>query len=407
MSYAVDAAVPIAESERTGVIDALRGFALLGVLLANLISFVVFPMPSAIIEQASAGPMNHYYELFVNVFIDNKFITLFSLLFGYGFGVLMDRLTLKGVNATVFYFRRMMILFALGFVHIFFWWGEILHIYSVCGLVMLLFRSASNRSLLIWATFLMLVPYIIVRYLMIQIKAFDPALSEPIYARYLGESLRPGWTSVFAANWNLHQYIYVQCIYEWVELTQALSRFLIGYWILRMGVLTNLNASYPVIKRTLYWCGATAVIYIIETAWFNLTHPRINDTAIKLLIGGANRIGVLSLSLTYACLIALWYHRQSGSRMLTGFRYVGMMSLTNYLTHTIIYVLLLHGVGWGMMGKLTTIETCYIGLTIFLIQVLVSMYWFKRYRYGPAEWLWRQLSYGKHFPIRKQAGARQ
>ncbi|HTF18460.1 MAG TPA: DUF418 domain-containing protein [Chryseolinea sp.] len=403
MSYAPHAAVPIAERERTGVVDALRGFALLGVLLANLISFVVFPMPKAVIEQASAGPLNHYYELLVTIFIDNKFVTLFSLLFGYGFGVLMDRVAAKGIDATTFYFRRMAILFALGFVHIFFWWGEILHIYSICGLLMLFFRNAGNRSLLASAAFLLLVPYIAIRYLMIQLKAFDPAISEAIYAHYLEDSLRPGLSSVLVANWNVHLYIYVQCIYEWVELTQALSKFLMGYWVLRVGILTDLRVNRLLIKRALYVCGAVAVIYTMETAWFNIMHPKINGTAIKLLIGGANRIGILSLSLTYACLISLWYDRRSGSRILKGFRFVGMMSLTNYLTHTVIYVILLHGIGWGMMGKLSIIETLYIGLFIYPIQVAISVYWLKRYRYGPVEWVWRQLSYGKHFPIRKPA----
>ena len=401
MSYASDAAVPIAESERAGVVDALRGFALLGVLLANLISFVTFPMPKAVIEQASIGPLNHYYELLVRVFIDNKFVTLFSLLFGYGFGVLMERLTAKGIDATAFYVRRMIILFIMGFIHIFFWWGEILDIYSICGLLMLLFRNASNRSLLIWAAFLMLVPYTIVRYLMIEIKAFDPAISEPIYARYLDESLRHGLSSVLAANWNIHQYIYVQCIYEWIELTQALSRFLIGYWILRLGILTNPGVNVPAIKRALYCCSPVAALYIIETTWFNIAHPKIDVTAIRLVISGLNRIGILSLSLTYACLIVLCYHRSSGSRILGGLRYVGVMSLTSYLTHTVIYVILLHGIGLGMMGKLTIVQTLYLGLAIFPIQIVLSWYWLNRYSYGPIEWIWRQLSYGKRVPIRK------
>ncbi|MGC3944899.1 MAG: DUF418 domain-containing protein [Chryseolinea sp.] len=393
--------LPIAEAERNGVVDALRGFALLGVLLANLISFVTFTMPQAVIDRATSGPANHIYELLMRILIDNKFVTLFSLLFGYGFGVLMDRVAAKGLDAAPFYIRRMSILLALGFIHIFFWWGEILHIYAICGLLMLFFRKVSNKGLLIWAFTLLLIPYLIVRYVMVQIKAFDPEMAEVVYQHYLDLALKTDLASVLDANWNIHQYIYVQCIYEWIELTQALSKFLIGYYILRVGTLNNIHLNASIIRRTLYWCGSIAFIYMAETTWYFATSPKIESTILKISLQAFNRIGVLSLSFTYACLIALWYHWRPGGYILNAFRYVGMMSLTNYLCHTIIYVAVLHGIGLALMGKLTAIQTLYIGLIVYAVQIAVSIGWLKRYRYGPVEWIWRQLSYWRRFPIRK------
>lgn len=397
--------LPIAETERHGVVDALRGFALLGVLLANLISFVSFTMPQAVINRATSGVLNHNYELFMRLFIDNKFVTLFSLLFGYGFGVLMDRIAARGIDAIPFYVRRMGLLLLLGFIHVFFWWGEILHVYATCGLLMLLFRRVSNNGLIIWAGFLMLAPYLIIRYVMIQIKAFDPVVSETIYQHYLDRSLQPDLYSVIVANWNIHQYIYVQCIYEWVELTQALSKFLIGYWVLRIGVLKDLEQSQAIIRRVLYFCAPIAVVYLSESAWYFIATPVIKSTILKMSIQAFNRVGVLSLSVTYTCLIALWYRRRPGAFLLKGFRYVGMMSLTNYLSHTVVYVFLLHGIGLGLMGDLTTIETLYAGLVIYAAQAALSTWWLKRYRYGPVEWVWRQLSYWRKFPIRKTVPA--
>jgi uncharacterized protein len=393
--------LPIAQQERTGVVDALRGFALLGVVLANLISFFTFVMPAAIIEQATSGPVNHYYELFFTVFIDNKFITLFSLLFGYGFGVLMERVAAKGIDVTVFYARRMIILLAAGFVHIFFWWGEILHAYAICGLLMMLFRNAGNRALLGWAAFLMLVPSLVVRYLMIKTKAFDPAISEGIYAHYLETALRPDFFSILKANWHLHRYVYVQCLAEWADLLQIMSKLLIGYWVLRRGFLQRLHDHVPHIRRTLLWCAPFAALYVMETAWFFEFHPKVRGLPLRLMLYDLNRIGVLALSLCYGCLLALWYHQRPDAGVLKGFRYVGMMSLSNYLTHTLIYVILLHGIGFGLMGKLTAIETLLVGLAIYIFQVLLSRCWLTRFRYGVAEWVWRQLSYGKRFPLRK------
>lgn len=393
---------PILPQERTASVDVLRGFALLGVVIANLISFASFVMPAALIEQATAGRINHIYETLFTVLVDNKFVTLFSLLFGYGFGVLIERLKQKGVQPVRFYSWRMLLLLIAGSLHIFLWWGEILHIYAVCGLCMLLFMNASDRNLLLWAAFFMLGASLFVRYMMIRTGAFDPAISEGIYAAYLETSLRPDVASVFKANWQLHEYIYVQCLAEWTELCQAMSKFLIGYWVLRKGILTHTEKRGLYIRRTLPIAAPVALLYIIQTTWFIEFHPKVKHLALRLLIYDFVRIGVLALTLTYCALLVMWYHRKPGSLILQGFRYVGMMSLTNYLMHTLAYVFLLHGVGLGWMGRLNVVETLGVGLAIYAFQIFFSTWWLRHFRFGPAEWVWRQLSYRQWIDIRKK-----
>lgn len=254
---------PIEQSRRTPSVDVLRGFALLGVVIANLISFFTFVMPETVIKQATSGPVNHYYEWLFTVFIDNKFITLFSLLFGYGFGILIERAKSNGLDPVHFYTRRMLILLAAGLIHVFLWWGEILHTYAICGLLMLLFMNASNKNLLRWAMVFMLVLPLPVRYFMITTKAFDPAVSEGVYTRYLELSLRPDLLSVLKANWQLHQYVYWKCLAEWMDLLQALSKFLIGYWIMRRGLLNDIARNHSMIRRTLLIAAPVAVLYLL------------------------------------------------------------------------------------------------------------------------------------------------
>jgi len=391
---------PISRPERTGSIDVLRGFALLGVVLANLISFVTFVMPESVVTRATSGGMNHTYHWLFVTFIDNKFITLFSLLFGYGFGVITERLRAKAKSPRRFYLRRMLILLLAGFIHVFFWWGEILHTYALCGLVMILFINASDKTLLGWAAFFMLAAPLVVRYFMITTKAFDPALSEPVYSRYLETALRTDLLSVLQANWDLHHYVYITCLAEWTDLFQALSKFLIGYWILRKQFLIDVSIHQDTIRKCLAVCSVIAVAYALETSWMYYTHPSITHLALRFLLYDFNRIGVLSMSITYGCLLVLWFHNQPASIILNGFRSVGMMSLSNYLMHTVLYIVLLHGIGFGLMDKLTAIDSLWIGLSIYFAQVLVSKQWLRQYRFGPAEWIWRQLSYAQRIPIR-------
>src|SRR5689334_15418104 len=121
---------PIQQNERSTVVDVLRGFALGGVVIANLASFVTFGMPTENAEAMTSLRLDKIYEFILTVFIDNKFITLFSLLFGYGFGVIMERVSAKGINTNLFFSRRMIILLAAGILHVFVWWGEVLHVYA-------------------------------------------------------------------------------------------------------------------------------------------------------------------------------------------------------------------------------------------------------------------------------------
>lgn len=396
--------LPITPQERTASVDVLRGFALLGVVLANLISFFTFPMPEEVITRATRGWINHTYEWLFIVLIDNKFITLFSLLFGYGFGVLIERMKERGMNPTRFYVRRMTILFAMGILHVFVWWGEILHTYAICGLLMLLFTASSDRNLLRWFFFFMLGPPLVVRYFMISTKAFDPAVSEGVYADYLETALRTDLLSVFHANWRIHQYVYVQCLAEWTDLFQALSKFLFGYWIFRRGILTDFERHRTALRKVVVVCCVIAAVYVGLGTWFFYTHPTVRSLPLRFLIYDFNRIGVLALTITYAYVLIAWHHKYSSSTVLNAFRHVGMMSLSNYLTHTVFYIVLLHGIGFGLMGKLTAIETLALGLTIYTLQVFISQWWLKRYRLGPAEWIWRQMSYGVRIPVARTPG---
>lgn len=383
----------------------LRGFALGGVVLANLASFPAFVMPATVVESLTNTTADKIADFIMTVFIDHKFITLFSLLFGYGFGVIMERLSSKGVNQTLFFTRRMALLFFAGIVHLLFWWGEILHTYAYAGFVMLVFRNVSNRTLLIAGGVFLFVPTVIVRYYQITHHVLQPPQTDIIFQQYLDLSLARTWRAVIQANTLNHDYIYLQCYYEVADFFEIVGKFLLGYLVLRMGYLKNIAGNIAQIERFLKWSSVFAFLYIAELSLFFLLEIKIEFIALRLVLFVFNRFGVLMLSASYAAILVLLYHRWPRARIFSAIRYIGMMSLSNYLTHTVFYVLLLHGVGLGLMGKIHVMPIMLIGAGIYIFQAFISKYWLLKFQYGPAEWIWRQLSYWKRFPIRKESVA--
>ncbi len=150
----MNTAQPITQSNRTVIVDIIRGFALFGVLIANLEGFISFALPEKQAELLTSTAADKATEHFVSLFIEGKFITIFSMLFGYGFGVLMERVSQKGIHANLFFVRRMLILLVFALIHIALWWGEILNVYAMAGLLMVLFRNVNKKSYLVGFVFI-------------------------------------------------------------------------------------------------------------------------------------------------------------------------------------------------------------------------------------------------------------
>src|SRR3954470_21733974 len=148
--------LPIQQKERIVIVDVLRGFALFGVLLGNFSSMLTNNVPQTIID-AHATNIDRFLNEVHGIFIENKFMCLFSILFGYGFGVIMERLEKKNINSTPFFLRRMFWLFIFGCMNLALWNGDILHIYAMTGIFLLLFKKISTRSILISSVFFLFI----------------------------------------------------------------------------------------------------------------------------------------------------------------------------------------------------------------------------------------------------------
>jgi uncharacterized protein len=387
--------LPIQQEDRTIIVDILRGFALFGVLLGNFSGMITNNVPNNIIN-SHATAFDHFLDTAHELFVSNKFLTLFAILFGYGFGVIMERLKKKEINTTSFFLRRMFWLFIFGFLNLALWNGDILHVYAIAGILLLLFRKLNARTIL-WCSvlFLFVVPLLIRLYQRFWLHySIDESLVDHFYLAYKYGSLK----DVIVVNYQSYPQ---QWIYSWVDLrdiSEILGKFLLGYFVLRQQILTKLHEHYSLIRKTWLVSLPIMIIYLCVTI---LSDKKIITTE-RYLLFPFFRIGVLATTLFYATSIIHLFVKNRWYPLMQAFQNLGRMTLTNYLMQTIIYVLLFYHIGFGLLGDFSFTIVWLLSFIIYFLQSLFSKWWLSKFYYGPIEWVWRQLCYQQRFPIKKK-----
>ncbi|MEP7255386.1 MAG: DUF418 domain-containing protein [Ferruginibacter sp.] len=394
-------ASPLLQKERTDIIDILRGFALLGVLIANLEGFITFALPDAQVALMTNTTADKIIGNFLLLFIDNKFITIFSLLFGYGFGVVIERVAAKGIDVNSFFIRRMLWLLLIGLIHMGIWWGEILNVYASSGLLLLLFRKTSKKNLLIWGAFFLFIATPLVQALKICLLPANPPELDRMLNTYVENTRKGNIVEIAKSNYHAVWLIFFERWSQFRDMFEVLGKFLFGYYVLRTGYLENLAANIALVKKVWKASFFFAMIYVAWEAAVNIFEVKVESKEGKVIEFLLTRGGILSLSLFYCSSIMVIYNRYKKAKLFSAFRQVGMMSLTNYLIQTMFYAFFFYGFGFGMMGKVHLQYVIPIGLSFYVLQIFFSRYWMKHYLYGPAEWVWRQLTYKKRLPLKK------
>jgi uncharacterized protein len=204
------AAIPIQLQERNKLIDILRGFALFGVLMANLEGFVTFALPEESEKLLLTSGADQTTEAFLSFFIENKFITLFSLLFGYGFGVVIDRVAAKGIAVTPFFLRRMFILLIIGLLHTCLWWGEILGTYALCGMLLTCFKNVSNRRLLLWGCLLLFIIGPLIQGMKMFLLPDASQFRSDLFKNYLDAIYSGNMLSIAEHNYKIVNFLFIE-----------------------------------------------------------------------------------------------------------------------------------------------------------------------------------------------------
>jgi uncharacterized protein len=403
---------PIAPWERIQLIDVLRGFALACIFIGNMQWFSGYGMtPHVLVE---GWPLLDRIAAFIVHFaIDGKFYSIFSFLFGFGFALQIARAKERGDGKASVFKRRLFWLLIIGLLHAYLLWaGDILSIYAVTGFVLLLFRKKSDRSLLKWAFWLLLIPIPVYLLIFGLFTAFAPPLppefteSDPVkaLASWQATIAQVSTASFFEILTRFNpQYImgrYIGLILE-MRFAKLLAMFLLGCYAQRKGILSDDAIHDELTKRVLKYgfvLGLIGNAVIAAVAWAESPFP---PSALGVLGVIGNAVGVAPLALAFIAAVKLLWQRPRARRILNILAPAGRMALTNYLMQTVIAVLMFYGYGLGLYGSVGPLGTTLIAVLIFSVQVMFSSVWLRFFNYGPMEWVWRQLTYKKVLPLRR------
>jgi uncharacterized protein len=403
----MDEITPVSSRERIEILDVLRGLAVCGILIGNVQWFSGYGMipPSLEAQTPLYDQVTHFL---VHFFIEGKFYSIFSFLFGIGFALQISRAEERGDTHASLFKRRLFWLLVIGLLHAYLLWaGDILSIYALMGFILILFRKKSNESLLKWAFALLAVPVVTYVLLYIAFIAFAP----PDAAAGIEAAQLNGWNSnlqtvtqssywQIISGYNL-QYIvgrYMGLIFQ-MRLPKILAMFLLGMYAYRRGFFQNLSEHKPFIRRVLAYGAVLGLIGNISMAWLagNEAPFPPSPTGLAGVIGYS--FGVPALALFIVALVATLWQKDAWRSSLAFLAPVGRMALTNYLLQTVICVTLFYGYGFGMFGKFGALQATLIALAIFACQIALSSLWLSYFAYGPMEWIWRQLTYRRRLSI--------
>jgi len=390
--------------ERIRALDVLRGVAVAGILFANvLVFFGSFVMPA---DRAAALPTaaRDAVALFLDkVFVDGKFYSIFSLLFGIGFGLQLAR---GGDAALPRFKRRLRILLAIGAIHaVLIWAGDILMLYALLGFTMPWFARKSNRELLRWTVILLAVPtalYLVVlgAWTTLASGASSPQSDAGMPATILAffEAMgRGGVKDAFIGN-----LIFLAA--RWGDLIatmrfpKVLGMFVLGLWAVRAGLAqAPANHRTVLVRWALLGWGVGLPMNVIAALAVH-RWPYLPPSVGGLLGVVTQAVGIPMLALGYAAAVGLLV--VDGRRLVTVFAPLGRMALTNYLMHSIICVVLSYGLGLGLWWRIGASTAMAIAAAIIVVQIPLSAWWLSRFTFGPAEWIWRRLTYGQPLALR-------
>jgi uncharacterized protein len=398
-SHSTADASPLPVRERIQALDVLRGVAVAGILLANVMVFfgLIF-MPPDRVAALPTAPADRVASFLERVFVDGKFYSIFSLLFGIGFGVQLSR---GGEAALPRFKRRLRILLGIGAIHAFLIWaGDILMLYALLGFTMPWFARKSNRDLLRWTVILLAVPttlYIVALAVWMLAGSGAPqssaASGPPANILKFFEGIGTGgFKDAFIGNLVFLGGRWAD-LFATARFPKVLGMFVLGLWTVRTGLALSPSDHRAALVRWSLLGWSVGLPANIIAAWA-FDHWSYLPPSVGGLLGTAMQaVGVPMLALGYAATVALLV--VEGRRLITVFAPVGRMALTNYLMHSIICVVLSYGFGFGLWWRVGASRALAIAAAIIVVQIPLSAWWLSRFRFGPVEWIWRRLTYGR------------
>jgi uncharacterized protein len=430
--HPASAAVPGTSSERLVAIDTLRGVAVLGILVMNIYAFA---MPFVAYQNPLAYGGTEWYNLgtwfFTHIFFDQKFMTIFSILFGAGMVMMMTRAEARGSKYGVAWYRRNFWLLLIGAAHGYLIWvGDILFHYALIGMLIYPLRKRSPRTLIITGIVLLLFGMLLGFAGGTQMKGLQAKSVEIISIQASGETLTEEQSATLeqweamamfmkppeeqvAEDMAAYTGGYEGIVDHRVPVVQMMqTQGTIGFIVWRVGGLMLLGMAlmklgfvsgerpatfYRKVMMIGYGAGFPLVLF---SAWNMQAHAW--DMSWIFRVGGMpNYVASILIALGHISLVMLIVKSGAMQTLMTRFAAVGRMAFTNYLMHSVILTTVFYGYGLGLFGQVPRARQMAIVAIVLGLQLWYSPLWLKHYRFGPAEWAWRSLSYWRLQPMRK------
>lgn len=392
---------PTPPSERVVGLDALRGFALLGILVVNV---RLFSMPEVVLLNPTAygdfAGANYWAWFAGHVLVEQKFITLFTLLFGGGIALFTRNRERRGDPVLGLHLRRSGLLVVFGLLHAYLlWYGDVLVAYGITALWVVSTRHETARRQAMLGFGLLLVPSAteVLSALFADLSAFaqtwrpaEAALRAEI------ETYRSGWLAQMAHR--------VPTAFErqtagYLASTgwRVSGSMLLGMALFEWGVLTN-DRSRRFYRRLAAVGGVTGLAIALAGVWY--VEASNWTPAAGLLWRQFNYWGSLPLAGAYVALVMLYARRRSDGVLTRTLAGIGRTAFSNYLLQSVLATSIFYGHGLGLFGRVTRFEALGVVAAIWVVQAALSMLWLRHFRFGPMEWLWRTLTYGERQPLR-------
>jgi uncharacterized protein len=387
---------PIQQKQRIAIVDILRGWALLGVVLMNYVDYFYLGIDWKIFK---GDLVMTILQMTGNIIFAAKSWTMLSFLFGYGFAVLMGNVSEKGMNAVGFFSRRMFWLLVLAFMNSALFFGDILKDYAVMGMVLLLFHRASARTAFISSAIILLAAPAVSAYIISLQRPDGMTLIAPLFPLLESHNL----LNVFkfqllgTVKYEFQNLGYLVSVHF-----PMMSMFLLGLAAQRINFFGRIHENKKYIKR-IFW-GTLTVCLLFVGLMITVNVLKLKDPFKYYM---PVFLFIISSMLFFASALCWLFVAGKLKAFFCSLQVIGKMTLTNYITQNALAIVLFSGFGFGLALSHRIHFGYYMlfALVIYVAQVYLSRWWLARYYYGPIEWVWRQLSYNKRLPLRKYESA--
>lgn len=413
---------PVAGGERINALDVLRGFALLGIFLMNIEFFskTMQAIGDPGIDPTMSG-IDYWFDALIYFFVQSKFWTLFSLLFGMGFAVMIDRAAAAGRPFVPAYLRRTTGLLLIGLVHaVLIWAGDILVTYAIGAFTLLVLRgmrhgwyritkkaspSPTKARTLAWLGSILYVLPLVLMVFFTGLAQLADKPKDPVETAQTAERIAEHGRMRERAEIVYSQGSYAEAINQRAADTAeqlggsigfmpfVLGVFLIGAALIRSGVVARSGEHLPALRRFRNGMLPAGFAIMALSTWLGTSFPMGGMDFSQSVQIATYLLAGLVLALAYGATLVVALHGALGPWLQRWLAPAGRMALTNYLTQSVVCTLLFYHYGAGLWGQVGRAGQVLLVLGIYSTQLMLSRWWLARFNYGPMEWVWRAITY--------------